>query len=57
MKLILHHLIKNVGRVKVAKMVIMRELPLRFVEYIGFREMISYHQPRFESIRKKYIEE
>ncbi|KAK3211841.1 hypothetical protein Dsin_016547 [Dipteronia sinensis] len=28
----------NVGKAKVAKMIIMHELPLRFVEYTGFRE-------------------
>ncbi|TXG74133.1 hypothetical protein EZV62_002712 [Acer yangbiense] len=32
----------NVGKAKVAKMIIMYELPLCFVEYTGFREMVEY---------------
>ncbi|KAK2646499.1 hypothetical protein Ddye_021694 [Dipteronia dyeriana] len=31
---------QNVDKSKVAKMIIMHELPLRFVEYTGFQEMI-----------------
>ncbi|KAK2665387.1 hypothetical protein Ddye_003961 [Dipteronia dyeriana] len=45
----------NVGKSKVAKMIIMHELPLRFVEYTGFQEMMGYCQPRFESISRNTL--
>ena len=45
----------NVGKAKVAKMIIMHELPLRFVEYTGFREMMEYCQPRFESMSRNTL--
>ncbi|KAK2661983.1 hypothetical protein Ddye_000557 [Dipteronia dyeriana] len=40
----------NIGKSKVAKMIIMHERPLRFVEYMGFQEMTGYCQPKFESM-------
>ncbi|KAH9761531.1 BED-type domain-containing protein [Citrus sinensis] len=36
---------QNVLRSLIARMVIMHELPLRFVEYIGFREMMAHANP------------
>ncbi|TXG73684.1 hypothetical protein EZV62_002263 [Acer yangbiense] len=45
----------NVGKAKVAKMIIMHELSLRFVEYTGFREMMEYCQPRFESMSRNTL--
>ncbi|KAK9208143.1 hypothetical protein WN944_000497 [Citrus x changshan-huyou] len=36
---------QNVLRSMIARMVIMHELPLRFVEYIGFREMMAHANP------------
>ncbi|KAK2641534.1 hypothetical protein Ddye_023297 [Dipteronia dyeriana] len=46
---------QNVGKSKVAKAIIMHELPLRFVEYTGFWEMIEYCQPRFESMSRNTL--
>ena len=46
---------QNIGREKVAKLVIMHELPLRFVEYTGFREMMNYCQSRFESMSRNTL--
>ncbi|KAK0597087.1 hypothetical protein LWI29_021696 [Acer saccharum] len=46
---------QNVGKSKVAKIIIMHELPLRFVEYTGFREMIVYCQPRFEYMSRNTL--
>ena len=36
---------QNVLRSLIARMVIMHELPLRFVEHIGFREMMAHANP------------
>ena len=36
-------------------MIIMHELPLRFIEYTGFQEMIKYCQPKFESMNKNDV--
>ncbi|TXG70074.1 hypothetical protein EZV62_005009 [Acer yangbiense] len=44
-----------VGKSKVAKMIIMHELPLRFVKYTGFQEMMGYCQPRFELMSRNTL--
>ena len=46
---------QNVRKSLVAKMIIMHELPLRFVEYTGFQEMMGYCQPRFESMSRNTL--
>ncbi|KAL5802383.1 hypothetical protein ACOSQ3_030833 [Xanthoceras sorbifolium] len=46
---------QNVGRAKIARMIIVHELPLRFVEYMGFREMMEYCQPRYEVLSRNTL--
>ncbi|KAG8633913.1 hypothetical protein MANES_18G145766v8 [Manihot esculenta] len=41
------HFDQNVSRQKLAKMIIVDELPFMFVEGEGFREWVEYTQPRF----------
>ena len=36
---------KALARQKIARMIIMHELPFRFVEYEGFRDLMSFVQP------------
>ncbi|KAK2646690.1 hypothetical protein Ddye_021885 [Dipteronia dyeriana] len=45
----------DVGKAKVAKLIIMHELTLRFIEYTGFWEMMEYCQPRFESMSRNML--
>ncbi|KAL5764328.1 hypothetical protein ACOSP7_016685 [Xanthoceras sorbifolium] len=46
---------QNVGKAKVPKMIIMHELPLRFVKYTGFGEMMKYCQPRYELMSRNTL--
>ena len=46
---------QNVLRSLIARMVIMHELPLRFVEYIGFREMMAHANPMVKPMSKNTL--
>ncbi|KAK2655063.1 hypothetical protein Ddye_008115 [Dipteronia dyeriana] len=45
----------NDDKAKVAKMIIMHELPLRFVEYTGYRKMIEYCEPRYQILHRGFV--
>ncbi|KAK2648919.1 hypothetical protein Ddye_016408 [Dipteronia dyeriana] len=45
----------NFGKSKVAKMIIIQELRLRFIEYTGFQKMMGYCQVRFESMSRNTL--
>ncbi|XP_024948473.1 zinc finger BED domain-containing protein DAYSLEEPER-like [Citrus sinensis] len=44
---------KALARQKIARIIIMHELPLRFVEYEGFRDLMSFVQPLLGDITSK----
>ncbi|KAL9426799.1 hypothetical protein AB3S75_033559 [Citrus x aurantiifolia] len=51
---------KSLARQKIARMIIMHELPLRFVEYEGFRDLMSFVQPLLgkicrNTVKKKFF--
>ena len=40
-------------KVFIVRMIVLHELPLSFVEYIGFYELLKLHQPSIETISRK----
>ncbi|KAH9668512.1 BED-type domain-containing protein [Citrus sinensis] len=46
---------KELARQKIARMIIMHELPLRFVEYEGFRDLMSFVQPLLGKICRNTV--
>ncbi|XP_052297065.1 zinc finger BED domain-containing protein RICESLEEPER 2-like [Citrus sinensis] len=46
---------KALARQKIARMIIMHELPLRFVEYEGFRDLMSFVQPLLGKICRNTV--
>ena len=46
---------QNVLRSLIARMVIMHELPLRFMEYVGFREMMAHANPVVKPVSRNTL--